>query len=171
MTAHRCAGGLKTAFDLPLGSPTIDITCPSKHRHRDTLFMVYSEKPPHVIRLLRRAWGYGGPILVLNPGPHGGRGDEVDSLSQLKGEHPGKKQKNCSLTSFLSQIQHDTSGPEYSQMYLHVKLNRDALRTTTVCKIPYHMRRERCRLEEGRNLFRLECWLFAGKLFLQTLRK
>ena len=27
----------------------------------------YSEKPPHFSRLLRCAWGYGGPILVLNP--------------------------------------------------------------------------------------------------------
>ena len=32
---------------------------------RGNLF--YSEKPPHFSRFLRRAWGYGGPIFVLNP--------------------------------------------------------------------------------------------------------
>ena len=36
-------------------------------------FYGYSEKLPDFSRLLRRARGYGGPILVLNlPGPHGG---------------------------------------------------------------------------------------------------
>ena len=34
---------------------------------RATLFYGYSKKPPYLSRLLRRAWGYGGPILILNP--------------------------------------------------------------------------------------------------------
>ena len=34
--------------------------------------MGYSEEPPYLSRLLRRAYGYGGPNLVLNPkGSHG----------------------------------------------------------------------------------------------------
>ena len=41
----------------------------------DQPFYGYFEKPPDFSRLLRRALGYVGPILVLNPhGPHGGWG-------------------------------------------------------------------------------------------------
>ena len=33
----------------------------------------YYEKPSYFSHLLRSEWGYGGPILILNPpGPHGG---------------------------------------------------------------------------------------------------
>ena len=69
--AHRCPGGLKK---LALWSGS------QRHRHFVGIFNVpvhestqgqpfygYSEKPPHFSRLLRAAWGYGGPILVLNP--------------------------------------------------------------------------------------------------------
>ena len=30
-------------------------------------FYGYSEKAPHFSRILRRAWGYGGPIVVVHP--------------------------------------------------------------------------------------------------------
>ena len=59
---------------------------PPRHRHfvgfsnvpgraptRGQPFYGYYEKPPRFSHLLRRAWGYGGSILILNPpGPHGG---------------------------------------------------------------------------------------------------
>ena len=38
---------------------------------RDPPFYGYSDEPPHFSRLLRHAWGYGGHILDLSPGPHG----------------------------------------------------------------------------------------------------
>ena len=55
--------------------PTVGL---SHHRHfvgffnvpvktRGHLFYSYSKKPSHFSRLLRRAWGYGIPILILNP--------------------------------------------------------------------------------------------------------
>ena len=48
-------------FNVPGQAPT----------HSQPLYG-YSEKPPHFSRLLRRAWGYGGPIFVLqSQGPHG----------------------------------------------------------------------------------------------------
>ena len=38
----------------------------------------YYEKPSHLSRLLRRAWGYGGSIRIFNPlGPHGGINSNV----------------------------------------------------------------------------------------------
>ena len=43
-------------FNVPVQAPT-----------RGHPFYGYSEKPPHFNRLLRRALGYGGPILILNP--------------------------------------------------------------------------------------------------------
>ena len=86
VTAHRCAGGLKK-FDLRSGS--------QRHRHfvgffnvpaqpptPGQLFYGYSEKPPHFSRLLRRAWGYGGPIIVLNPqGPRGERKKRITNTN------------------------------------------------------------------------------------------
>ena len=79
VTAHRCAGGLKE-LDPWSGS--------QRHRHFGGFFNVLvkaqtrgqrlygnSEKLPRFIRLLRRSWGYGGPIFVLNlQVPHGGGG-------------------------------------------------------------------------------------------------
>ena len=56
-------GGLQTFwgfFNLPIQTLT-----------RGQPFYCYSEKMPHFSHLLRHAWGYGGPILILNPnGPH-----------------------------------------------------------------------------------------------------
>ena len=43
-------------FNVPVQTPT-----------RDPPFYGYSEKPPHISRLLRHAWGYGGHILDLTP--------------------------------------------------------------------------------------------------------
>ena len=60
-------------LDLQSGSQAIDIswgslTCPSKHRHgTNHPFYGSSEKPTHFSCLLRCAWGYGGPICILNP--------------------------------------------------------------------------------------------------------
>ena len=49
------------SFNVPVQAPT-----------RGHPFYGYSDKPPHFNRLLRRALGYGGPILILNPrGPQG----------------------------------------------------------------------------------------------------
>ena len=72
VTAHRCAVGLKKKLNLRSGS--------RRHRHfvrffnvpvqaptRDPPFYGYSEKPPHLRRLLRHAWGYGGHILDFTP--------------------------------------------------------------------------------------------------------
>ena len=67
----RCAGGLKRKFDQRLGSHAINIsygsrTCQSQN-DTGSLFQDYSEKAPHFSCLLRRVWGYGGPIFILNP--------------------------------------------------------------------------------------------------------
>ena len=64
--ANRCAGRLKK-LDIRSGS--------QGHSHFVGLFNDgYSEQPSHFSSLLRRAWGYGGHILVLNPnGLHGGQ--------------------------------------------------------------------------------------------------
>ena len=45
------------------------LTCPSKHWHGASShpFNGYSEKPLHFSRLVRRALGYGRPILILHP--------------------------------------------------------------------------------------------------------
>ena len=44
-------------------------------------FYGYSEKPPHVSRLLRHAWEYGRHILELTPGsPRGKFNIDVSSL-------------------------------------------------------------------------------------------
>ena len=72
VAAHICAGRLKKRWGLQSGS--------SRHRHVEVFFNVsvqaptrgqpfygYSEKSPHFSRILRRAWGYGGPIVVLHP--------------------------------------------------------------------------------------------------------
>ena len=72
VTAHICASRLKKIWDLRSGS--------NRHRHVVVFFNVsvqaptqgqpfygYSEKSPHFSRILRRAWGYGGPIVVLHP--------------------------------------------------------------------------------------------------------
>ena len=77
VTAHRCPSGLKQKLDLVSGL--------QRHRHYVRFFdvsvqaptwgqpfYVYSEKPQNFSRLLRRAWGYGGHILVLNPRVHTG---------------------------------------------------------------------------------------------------
>ena len=80
VTAHRCVGGLKKKLDL---CSMVGLPC---HRHfvgffnvsvqaptQGQPFYAYSGKMPHFSHLLRHAWGYGGPILILIPqGPHGG---------------------------------------------------------------------------------------------------
>ena len=44
---------------------------PVRDPTRGQPFYGYYEKPSHFSHLLRRAWGYGGPILILNsPDPH-----------------------------------------------------------------------------------------------------
>ena len=44
----------------------------------------YSEKLPHLSRLLQCAWGYGGSILFLNPqGPHGGSSKEAYRITVI----------------------------------------------------------------------------------------
>ena len=43
------------------------LNVPAQSPTRGHPFCSYSEKPPHFSRLSRRAWGYGGPILVLHP--------------------------------------------------------------------------------------------------------
>ena len=79
VTAHRCAGRLKKNWDLRSGS--------NRHRHFVVLFNVsvqaptrsqlFSEKLPHFNRILRRAWGYTGPIVLHPQGPHGGTATNV----------------------------------------------------------------------------------------------
>ena len=55
-------------FNVPVQAPTLGQP-----------FYSYSEKPPHFGHLLRRAWGYGGPILVLNlAGCHRGESREKE---------------------------------------------------------------------------------------------
>ena len=44
----------------------IDINVPIKAPTRGKPFYGYSEKPTHFSRILRRAWRYGGPIVVLH---------------------------------------------------------------------------------------------------------
>ena len=74
VTAHtcRCASGLKK-FDIRSGSHVIDIsygssTCPSKHRHGTTLFMVIRETPHFSLPLgIRRTYSH-----LKSPGNDGG---------------------------------------------------------------------------------------------------
>ena len=57
-------------FDVPVQAPT-----------RGQPFNGYSEKPPHFSRLLRRAWGYEGYILILNPEVSTGMFIQADWIS------------------------------------------------------------------------------------------
>ena len=53
----------ETFSNMPVKAPT-----------RDYPFYGYSEKPPHFNHLSGRAWGYGGPILVMHTSPRSLRG-------------------------------------------------------------------------------------------------
>ena len=66
VTAHISAGRLRKRWDLRSGY--------NRHRHvvvsvqaPTQSFYGYSEKSPHFSRILRRAWGYAEPIVVLHP--------------------------------------------------------------------------------------------------------
>ena len=48
----------------PIHSTSLEMLIPSEV---ECMELGFSEKPPHFSRLLRRAWEYGGPILVLHP--------------------------------------------------------------------------------------------------------
>ena len=72
MWRHRCAVGLKKKIYLRSGSQR-DIhfvgffNVPVLHRHGATFWYGYSEKPPNLVAFTT-CWGYGGRILILNPG-------------------------------------------------------------------------------------------------------
>ena len=63
-------GRTPNAIDILQGS----LTCPSKYRHGTNLFIRWFRHTAQISRLLRYAWGYGGHILDLTPGPSRGGG-------------------------------------------------------------------------------------------------
>ena len=72
VTAHISAGRLKRRWDIRSGSNrqryvvvffNVSVQAPT----RGQPFYGYSEKSAHLSRILRRAWGYREPIVVLHP--------------------------------------------------------------------------------------------------------
>ena len=70
--ANRWEGWLREEVGPMIGLPChghfvgffyVPVPAPTRSQH----FYNCSEKPPHFSRLFNDAWGYGGPILVLNP--------------------------------------------------------------------------------------------------------
>ena len=46
----------------------LSISPPAPEYQMDRALTVIPKKPPHFSRLIRRPWGYGGSIIILNPG-------------------------------------------------------------------------------------------------------
>ena len=105
---------------------------------------------------------------------------EVNHPSQSTVGNLGKKQKWCCLWFPWSQVQHNTSGPDNFRILgcLWAIPHRCIckcdvsfpLRAKTVW-IPLRMNIERCRREQGRNSYPLECRLSAWRLSRQKPRK
>ena len=110
----------------------------------------------------------------------------ADRPFRLTGVNPSRKQRCCCLSYFWSQVQRDTSDPDYSQnigywlttrhrcicMWSLTKMLTFSfkLRAMTVWS-PLRMSTEKCRLGERHNLYPLECRLSVGKPFTRRPRK
>ena len=115
MWRHRCAGELKKKLDLQSGSQchrhfvgffNVPVQAPTRGQHSNG----YSKKPPHFSRLLRRAWGYGVPILILTPnpppppppGPHGAIWPNLNTMGMIKVIGVDKSVLKLGLTSMIA---------------------------------------------------------------------
>ena len=70
--SYICAGRLKKKWNLWSGSNrhsyfVVFFSVSVQALNRGQPFYGYFEKPPHFSCILRRAWGYGGPIVVVHP--------------------------------------------------------------------------------------------------------
>ena len=89
---YICAGRLKRKWKLWSGSNrhsyfVVFFSVSVQALNRDQPFYGYSEKPPHFSRILRRAWGYGGPIVVVHPGSPGRNCKQCVNESWSKDHH------------------------------------------------------------------------------------
>ena len=70
--SYICAGRLKKKWNLWSGSNrhsyfVVFCSVSVQALTRGQPFYGHSDKPPHFSRILRRAWGYGEPIVVVYP--------------------------------------------------------------------------------------------------------
>ena len=86
------------AVRLPRHRYFVRFSCHFKHQHHGKPFYGCSEKPPNFSRLLRRAWGYGGPVFS-SPSPGSPQGTIIGRNTVDVFKNKQNKQNDVWLTN------------------------------------------------------------------------